>query len=174
MDSKTRKFLTVLALAALPFCAATSLLLTSVFGTPVVAVRCTRSGGPARCEVLQSSFFGLGAYSSFAIPESEISGAETLFPRAHGGRGAGEYSASLSLKSGPYRHYPVVHSRFYERADTATRRLNAYFATPEMTSIELREDSSELALLLIAPLAVTAVALVGAALRRRARDADSP
>jgi hypothetical protein len=173
VDSKSRKFLIAMAVAVVPFCAVVWILLITVFGKPVVGVRCTRGGGPARCELLESGFLGIGDNSSFSIPESEIQGAETLRPLPHAGRGSGQYSASLVLKSGPYRHYPVVHSQFYDRADAATRRLNDYFANAGATSIEVREDSSEYAFPLLIPLGAVAIALIAIALRRRARRRDS-
>jgi hypothetical protein len=168
VDSKTRKFLIVLAVTAGPFCVGMVFVLTSVFGSPTIGVRCSRSGGPARCEVLQSSFFGLAGNSSFVIRESEIRGARTLRPLPHVGRGTGEYSASLMLKTGAYRDYPVLHSRFFARADGATRKLNDYFADTAAQSIELREDSSEI-IFPLAPLAVIPIVLTGLALRRRVR-----
>jgi len=172
VDDKSRKFLIVLAVAAAPFCLAMVLLLTSVFGSPTVGVRCTRGGGPARCEVLQSRFFGLAGNSAFAIPESEIQGARTLRPLPHPGRGSGEYSVSLMLKTGAYRDYPVLHSQFFDRADAATRKLNDYFTDTGARSIELREDFSEITLF-FAPLVIIGV-LTGLAARRRARNAVQP
>ena len=157
MHAKTRKFVIVLTVAAVPFAAAMVLALSSISGSPVIGVRCTCSSGPARCEVLQSRFLGLIGNTAFAIPEAEIRGARTLRPIPHPGRGSGEYAVSLMLKTDAYSDYLVFHTHFFERADAAAHRLNEYFADPRATSIELREDFSELALLLV-PLLLVALA----------------
>ena len=170
VDGKSRKFLIVLVAAVVPFSVAMVYLLMSVFGAPAVGVRCMRAGGVARCEVLGERFLGLVGDSDLAIPESEIIGARTLAPLPHTGRGSGEYSVALMLRSGAYRNYPVWHSRFRARAEDATRKLNDYFASVTATSIELHEDSSELLLPLGIPLAAVAVALAGRAMRRRAQS----
>lgn len=141
-------------------------LLTSVFGSPVIGVRCMRSGDSSQCEILESRFLGLIGNSSFAIPESEIGGAKTLSPLPHPGRGSGQYSVRLILKTGAYPSYPVLYTQTLERADAAARKLNAYFADPEAKAIELQEDFSGITSILLA-FGVLAIAVVGAILRRR-------
>jgi hypothetical protein len=69
------------------------------------------------------------------------------------------------LKTGTSPDYPVLHSRFFDRADTATRKLNDYFADTGAESIELRDDLSEI-IFPLAPLAVIPIALTALALRR--------
>ena len=165
IDRNSRKFLLILGIAVVPFCVLTAYVLTSVFGSPTVGVRCVRERGQASCAVLQSRLFGFAAESSFVIPEADIRGVEVVAPRPHPGRGGGQYSVDLLLKTGPYATYPVLSSYSSARAESAARKLNAYFADPGMASAELHEDRSEY-LIPLAPLAIIGVVLAGRALRR--------
>jgi hypothetical protein len=165
MDSASRKFLIIVAVAAAPFFVAMVYVLTSVFGSPTIGLRCTRSGAFAQCEVLQSRFLGLVGNDGFVIPESEIDSVKTVAPVPHVGRGSGEYSVSLMLKTGAYRALPVLHSHSYARAEAARRKLNDYLANAGATSIEVQEAPYEV-LFILAPLSVLAAALVVFARRR--------
>jgi hypothetical protein len=168
--NKDQKFLTALAIGAIAFGVALVFLLTAVFGAPSIGVKCWRRDGDRQCVILQSRFFGLMGNSTVLIPESEIEGAMTLRPmHGVGSRGSGSYTVSLELKSGPYRHYPVLSGRFFEATDAATRRLNAYFADPTASSVELHEDMWRSALIPFIPVAFVVIVTVMAARLRRAR-----
>ena len=169
MVNTDQKFGITLALLALPFGVATILLLTAVFGAPSVGLDCWRRDGDRQCAIRQSRFFGLAGNSTVLIPESNIEGAVTLRPtHGVGSRGGGSYSVSLELRSGPYRHYPVLSGQLFEATDASTRKLNAYLADPGASSIELRENMWASVLVPFIPVAlVTIVGLIAAGWRRR-------
>jgi hypothetical protein len=156
--NKDQKFLTAMALGAIPFGVALVLLLTAVFGAPSIGLKCWRRDADRQCAILQSRFFGLLGNSTVLIPESEIEGAVTLRPvHGVGSRGSGSYTVSLELKSGPYRHYPVLSGRLFEATDASTRKLNAYLADPAARSIELHENMSSSLLVPLVPVALAAL-----------------
>ena len=168
--NRDQKFLTGLALGAIPFGVALVFLLTAVFGAPSIGVKCWRRDGDRECAVLQSRFFGLLGNSTVLIPESEIGGAVTLRPvHGVGSRGGGSYSVSLELKSGPYRHYPILSGRSFESTDASTRKLNAYLTDPSASSIELHENMWGSVLMPLIPVALGAIMAVVAARLRRTR-----
>lgn len=166
--NKDQKFLTALALGAIPFGVALVFLLTGVFGAPSIGLKCWRRDGDRQCAILQSRFFGLMGNSTILIPESEIERAVTLRPvHGVGARGSGSYTVSLELKSGPYRHYPVLSGRFFEATDASTRKVNAYLADPSARSIELHENLWGSVLMPLMPLALVAIVAVVAIRFRR-------
>jgi hypothetical protein len=166
--NKDQKFLTALALGAIPFGVALVFLMTAVFGSPSIGLKCWRREGDRQCAILQSRFFGLTGNSSVVIPESSIARAVTLRPvHGVGSRGSGSYTVSLELKSGPYRYYPVLSGKFFEATDASTRRLNAYFADPNARSIELHENMWASVLVPFIPVALIAVVAIVAVRSRR-------
>lgn len=140
-NDQTRRFLSILLLAAVPFAAMSTLLLTSIFGPSDLGVRCTRAAGTrGQCHILQTRFLGLALNSSFPVPETDISGARTVCARngvgAHASAGC---TVELQLNSGRYRSYPVLSYPFFDQAEASTRKLNAYFIDPTRPSIELKD-----------------------------------
>ena len=167
-QDRTRKFLWILAAAAVPFAAITVLLLTSIFGPGDLGVRCRREPGrEGRCEVLQSRFLGVAGNSGFAIRESDIAGARALCAgRGVGGRGGANCSVELLLKTRP-GGYPVLSYATIGRAESGARALNDYFADPTRTSIVLKDELGATVLIVGGlPLMVAAAVLM---LRRRRR-----
>lgn len=128
--------------------AATFLLALAAFGYLLATlpsssdwgVHCTRSGGEAGCEVLQTRFLGVLGNSSFAIAEAAIDGART----SCSGAGQRTYSCTVNLRlnSGRYRDYPVLSYALQGTADASTRKLNAYFADRSMPEIRIVDDIS--------------------------------
>jgi hypothetical protein len=167
-----QKFGMALALLAVPFGVAMIWLLTAVFGAPSVGLECWRHDGDRQCAIRQSRFFGLAGNSTVLIQEAGIDGAVTLRPvHGVGSRGGGNYTVSLELRTGPYRHYPVLSSRFLEATEASTRRLNAYLADASASSIELHENMWASVLVPFIPVAlVTIVGLAAARWRRRTRS----
>jgi hypothetical protein len=86
-----------------------------------------------------------------------------------GSRTSGSYTVSVELKSGPYRHYPVLSSRFLEASDAATRKLNAYLSDPTASSIELHEDLLASIVVPFIPIVLAILLVIGVARLRRAR-----
>jgi len=169
--NKDQKFWIALALLALPFAVGLIFVLTAVVGAPSIGLECWRHEGDRACAIRQSRFFGLTGNSTVLIPESDIVGAVTLRPMPGvGSRGGGSYTVSLELKSGPYRHYPVLSGPLFEATDASTRKLKAYLADPSASSIELHENMWASVLMPFIPVAfVTLVGLAAAGWRRRAR-----
>ena len=168
-----QKFWIASALLALPLAAAVILLLTAVFGAPSIGLKCWRHDGDRQCAIRQSRFFGLAGNGTVLIPESDIERAVTLRPtHGVGSRGGCDYTVSLELRSGPYRHYPVLSGPWFEATDASTRRLNAYLGDASASSIELHEELWASVLTPFIPVAlVTIVALAAAGWRRqRARS----
>jgi hypothetical protein len=160
---RSRKFLLILAAGAVPFAAATTLLVTSIFGPGDLGVRCTRvHGASGHCQVLQSRLLGLAGNSAFLIPESDIAGARAICThRGVGGRAGASCSVDLLLKSGPYRNYPILSYALSDQAAASARKLNDYFTDPARSSIELNDEiGSSLLLAAGAPLLVIVVVLV--------------
>ena len=167
--NKDQKFGLALALLAIPFGVAAIWLLTAVFGAPSVGLECWRHDGDRQCAIRQSRFFGLAGNSTVLIQEADIDGAVTLRPmHGVGSRGGGSYTVSLELRTGPYRHYPVLSSPSLEATEASTRRLNAYLADAGASSIELHENMWASVLIPFIPVAlVTIVGLAAARWRRR-------
>jgi hypothetical protein len=173
---RSGKFLAVMALAALPLAALLIFGLTTVFGAPSIGVKCSRLGGPARCEVQQSAFFGIAGNSVYVIPESEIAGARAERPAGGAGRRGGGYRLLLDFKSGGYP-YPVLSDPSFDAVEADARRLNRYLADPTAAPIELRERLWLSALVPLIPLALVLGIFGIAALvrqRRKAAAADTP
>lgn len=158
---RTRTFLIVLVISAVPFAVVTTLLLTSAFGSTDFGLRCARNSQGDECEVLQSRFLGLSDSRSFAIPQSDILGAKTLCSSS--GRSGANCTVNLLLKSGPYRVYPVLSYPLFDSADASTRKLNAYLNDATATSIEMKDDFTTIMIFAVAPLLIVLVVL---ALRR--------
>lgn len=168
MQDADRKFLLILAVAFLPFATLMTLLLTSVFGSSDIGIRCSRAEG-GRCEIERSRLLGAAGNSSFEIPESRISAARTACGEhfAIGGRRSSSCSVELVLADQPASTGPVLSYPFYSQAQNATRKLNAYLQDPSVPSIVLREPIGSLWLLYgAAPVALVGILL---ALGRRLR-----
>jgi hypothetical protein len=84
-----------------------------------------------------------------------------------GARGGGSYTVSLELRSGPYRHHPVLSGKRFEATDASTRKINAYLADPSASSIELHENMWASVLMPLMPLALLAIVAVVAIRWRR-------
>src|SRR6185437_2819797 len=143
-------------------------VLTGWVGPTDIGLRCTRAG-TAECRVLQSRLPGIVGNSSFVLAESQIRGARTIAPIAHGGgRGRGTWRVALLLDpAARYPEYPVVSYDFESDADAATARLNAYFNDRTTPSIEIRTPASPLLMIELAVMAL--VGLLVLVLIRRAR-----
>ena len=167
--NKDQRFWIALALIAIPLALAAIFLLTAVFGAPSIGLKCWRHDGDRQCAVRQSRFFGFAGNSTVLIPESDIEDAVTLRPTPGvGSRGGGNYTVNLELKSGPYRHYPVLSGPWFEATDASTRKLNAYLADASASSVELHENMWASVLVPFIPVAlVTLVALAAARWRRQ-------
>lgn len=137
---KNPKTLLVFAAIFVLIMAAFGYLLATLPSSSDWGVRCTRSGGDAGCEVLQTRFIGVFGNSSFTIPEAAIDGART----SCFGTGQRGYSCTvgLLLNSGRYRDYPVLSYPLRGTADASTHQLNAYFADRSMPEIRIMDDIS--------------------------------
>jgi len=169
MQDADRRFLWIIAVAFLPFAALMTLLLTSVFGSSDMGIRCSRAGG-GRCEIQRSRLLGAAGNSSFEIPESRISAARASCGQhfAVSGRRSSSCGVELVLADQPASIGPVLSYPFYGQAQSATRKLNAYLKDPSVPSIVLREPVGYL-WLLYGGVPVVTLAL-SMALRARLRD----
>ena len=168
VNSDSRRIVPILVgsfLAAL----ACAWVLTGWVGPTDIGVSCARAG-TAECRVLQTRLLGLVGNSSFALPESQIRGARTIAPIAHGGgHGRGAYRVALVLDpAARYPEYPVVSYDFKSDADAATAKLNAYFNDRTTPSVELRSPTSPLVKIELTVMAL--IGLLAFVLIRRARS----
>lgn len=138
--SKNRQFLLFVAVAVIPISVGSAFLLTGVFEPSDNGLRCARSFGESVCEVRQTRFFGLAGNTSFTLPESSISGAESICAAGQVGRASPDCLVYLNLTAGPYPRYPVLSYSWFEPARAAAVRLNDYFRDKSVPSIEIKED----------------------------------
>jgi hypothetical protein len=136
-------------------------------------VHCTRSGGEASCEVLQTRFIGVFGNSSFVISEAAIDGARTSCSGA--GQRTHSCTVNLLLNSGRYRDYPVLSYALQGTADASTHKLNAYFADRSMREIRIMDDISLTLWIVVLPmLLVILLAMPIAWLRARRATTKVP
>jgi hypothetical protein len=170
--SADRKFLLIVAVAFVPFAAVMTLLLTRMFGASDLGIHCSRADG-ARCEIRQSRLLGAAGNSSFEIPESRITAAKTFCAQRYSvsSRSSTSCNVELLLANQAQPTGPVLSFPFLSQAQSATRRLNAYLADPDASSIDLREPVGLIVLLYgVSPVALLAVVL---AIRERLRNGNN-